>query len=163
MLRYVVTLVLALVLSMDAAGCGKKEATPVAPGQAANNGSGTAGNPNAGAGGAGGAGSAGGGAAAGGGGTDTKQPAGGTAGGAAGGTANKPAEQLPVLTKDQFDKITTGTTVESLTKLAGTSGKLVEDKGDRKTYQFQLKDMPKHYANVVFNKGQYLEKSIFMM
>lgn len=165
MLRY--GLLLALAISLMASGCAKKDTgTPVAPGHSANDGSGTAGNPAAGAGGgagstAGGGTAAGGGVAAGGG----AAAGGGTAagGGAAAGQTNKPPANLPVITQAQYDKIDVGTTVDSMNKLVGAPGRLVSESGDKKTYQYQVKDLPKHYANIDFTKGQYVGKSIFMM
>jgi hypothetical protein len=166
-IRMIWMIVLALFLAF-AGGCAKKGTAGQAPGHAPNDSSGTAGNPNAGAG--TGAGGASGGAASGG---AQQQPAGGGAasGGAAGGgtqqpsggTAAKPPENLPQISRDQYDKITGVMTYDAFTKLVDSPGKLVSENGDKKTYQFQLKDDPKYYVNVVFNKGVFSEKSIFTM
>lgn len=152
---------IALMMALALAGCANKNTANPAPGHAPNDNSGTAGNPSAGTGGGGGTAGgvtnqqpAGGGAAAGG---ATQQPA------AGGGAAAKPPENLAKMTRAQYDKITGAITYDQVVKLVGSSGKLIAETGDKKTYQFQLKDDPKYYVNIVFNKGVLSEKSIFAL
>ncbi|WP_156157937.1 hypothetical protein [Gordoniibacillus kamchatkensis] len=159
-MRYVwlVTLVLALALT----GCAKKNTANPAPAHAPNDNSGTAGNPNAVApgGGTAGGGTAGGGAAGGG---AAQQPAGGgTAQQPAGGGAAAKPEQLPQMTRAQYDKIVGAIKFDEVTKIAGSSGKLIGQTGGKKTYEYQLKDDPKYYVDIVFDQnGIMSEKSLF--
>ncbi|MFC0211322.1 hypothetical protein ACFFK0_02460 [Paenibacillus chartarius] len=158
-------------------GCAKKDGA-AAPGQAANDSSGTAGSATSG--GSTGSGTAGGGDTSTGGTTSGGTASGGTAGGTTGGTAGGAAnggtaaggggsaapaqpQQLDKVSRDQVTKIAPGTTYEQFVQAAGSPGKLVAESGDRRTYQFQLKEDPKYYVNVVFNKGIFVESSVFLM
>jgi hypothetical protein len=73
-----------------------------------------------------------------------------------------PQEQVSSLTKEQLDKITPDSTYDDVVKATGQKGKLVNESGDKQTYEYQLKDEPGYYVHLIFYKnGKLSEKNVF--